>query len=76
MHRVAVLRRPDDRAVPERGARLGEPFGDAVFTFGVAEAKSRNVWRRSSTGANAAALSSDAEPGVTLTISSAASANS
>ncbi len=63
---------PSPSVAPVLASRSATPY----FTFGVAEAKSRKVWRRSSTGANAAALSSEAEPGVTLKISSAASANS
>ena len=76
---TGVVESFDGTVLAIRSDKLGEvkvSLAANATVFGVAEAKSRNVWRRSSTGANAAALSSDAGPGVTLTISSAASANS
>ena len=72
-HGKAVLRGSHDRAVGEQGVRTRRSGPPPCLSLGVAEAMSMKTCCPVKCGAKASALSSEAEPGVTLTIRSTAS---
>ena len=75
-HRIAWRGVPSIEPSPTRAPVAPSRSATPILIFGVAEAKSRKVCRFVRQGANASALSSETEPGVTLKIRSLASASS